>query len=147
MSPRRILVIGHGSKTSRVVASMLRTQGYEVCVSPDVPTGLDFAENDHPDLILLDLTTGLSGGRLVSEIQRLRGLQETPLVVLTVRPYFPPDPRIAAALLAPIEAGELFAIARALLDEPDDPPDPSSGEGVEVPLAASEPRARVTGRR
>ncbi len=65
----------------------LHQAGYRVRTAPDGPAGIAFAQQDHPDLILLDVIMPAMYG--VEVCQALRAdptFQGTPIVLLTALP-------------------------------------------------------------
>ncbi len=101
------------------MSSTLRAKGYEVPIATDAPTGLAMADAVVPNIIIIDLTsTTIAEASLISEIRRSKRIGATPIIVLTSRVDMP-DRRVHAAVLVPIEAGELLAAVRAVLGAPE----------------------------
>lgn len=80
---RKILVIEDEALIADALAARLRSEGYEVQVAADGPSGVDHARRWEPDLVILDLMLpGLDGLEVCRLIQRDRHL---PVLMLTAR--------------------------------------------------------------
>src|SRR6478735_10720763 len=81
--PRRILVVEDEALIADAIAARLRSEGLEVQVAGDGPTGVAYAERFEPDLVILDLMLpGLDGLEVCRQIQRDR---HVPVLMLTAR--------------------------------------------------------------
>jgi len=79
----RILIVEDEEKLARFLELELKHEGYSIEKAFDGRTGLEKAESDGFDLILLDvMLPGLSGLEL---LRRLRRSSETPVIMLTAR--------------------------------------------------------------
>ena len=80
---RQILVVEDEALIADAIAARLRSEGYEVRVAADGPTGVAYAERFEPDLVILDLMLpGLDGLEVCRRIQRDR---HVPVMMLTAR--------------------------------------------------------------
>lgn len=80
---RRILVVEDEAVIAEAVAARLRSEGYEVDISPDGPSGVSRAASWEPDLVVLDLMLpGLDGLEVCRRIQKDR---HVPVLMLTAR--------------------------------------------------------------
>jgi DNA-binding response OmpR family regulator len=80
---RSILVVEDESLIADAIAARLRSEGHEVHVAGDGPSGVSFAERFEPDLVILDLMLpGLDGLEVCRQIQRDR---HVPVLMLTAR--------------------------------------------------------------
>ena len=80
---RRILVVEDETPIADAVAARLRSEGFEVRLAADGPTGVAQAQQFEPDLVLLDLMLpGLDGLEVCRRIQRDR---HVPVMMLTAR--------------------------------------------------------------
>jgi len=80
---RQILVVEDEALIADAIAARLRSEGYEVRVAGDGPTGVTYAERFEPDLVILDLMLpGLDGLEVCRQIQRDR---HVPVMMLTAR--------------------------------------------------------------
>jgi DNA-binding response OmpR family regulator len=79
----RILIVEDEEKMARMVELELSHEGYDVVKRPDGLAGLQCAEQEDFDLILLDIMLpGLSG---IEVLRRLRKSKATPVILLTAR--------------------------------------------------------------
>jgi DNA-binding response OmpR family regulator len=80
---RSILVVEDEALIADAIAARLRSEGHEVHVAGDGPTGVAFAARFRPDLVILDLMLpGLDGLEVCRQIQRDR---HVPVLMLTAR--------------------------------------------------------------
>ncbi|MDR2157316.1 MAG: response regulator transcription factor [Clostridiales Family XIII bacterium] len=81
--PEHILLVEDEEKMARMVELELTHEGYDVSKCPDGLTGLQCAEANDFDLILLDvMLPGLSG---IEMLRRLRKSKDVPVLLLTAR--------------------------------------------------------------
>lgn len=81
--PEKILIVEDEEKMARMLELELCHEGYEVSKAFDGLTGLNMAETQSFDLILLDIMLpGLSG---MEVLRRLRRTSSVPVVLLTAR--------------------------------------------------------------
>lgn len=79
----RILVVEDEVKFARFVEMELTYEGYSVTKAYDGRTGLELAENEEFDLILLDIMLpGLNG---IEVLRRIRRVSSVPIIMLTAR--------------------------------------------------------------
>ena len=79
----RILIVEDEEKLSRFVELELSFEGYEIQKAADGRTGLEMAESQNFDLILLDvMLPGLNG---LEVLRRLRRSSSVPVILLTAR--------------------------------------------------------------
>jgi two-component system KDP operon response regulator KdpE len=76
-------VVDDEAQLLRALQVNLQAEGYQVLVALDGMTALQHAENQHPDLIVLDL--GLPDINGVDVITRIRRTDSTPIIVLSAR--------------------------------------------------------------
>ena len=80
---RQILVVEDEALIADAIAARLRSEGHEVRVAGDGPTGVAYAQRFEPDLVILDLMLpGLDGLEVCRQIQRDR---HVPVMMLTAR--------------------------------------------------------------
>ena len=80
---RTILVVDDDQRMRRLLRLNLEKEGYRVVTEEDGPAGLETAELDPPDLILLDvMMPGMDG---FTVLQRLREFSDMPVVLLTAK--------------------------------------------------------------
>lgn len=77
----RVLVVEDNAKAADGLARLLRQAGHEVEVAADGPAAVSAAENNHPDVVLLDI--GLPGpcGWEVAEMLHALPADKRPLLV------------------------------------------------------------------
>ena len=80
---RSILVVEDEAPIADAVATRLRSEGFDVTIAPDGPSGVDLCSRLQPDLVVLDLMLpGQDGLDVCREIQRDRPV---PVLMLTAR--------------------------------------------------------------
>ena len=81
----RVLVVEDNPKAADSLAALLRQAGHEVEVATDGPTAVSAAENQHPDVVLLDIgLPGLCGWEVAKTLRALPANKRPLLVALTV---------------------------------------------------------------
>ncbi|RKE23009.1 response regulator transcription factor [Streptomyces sp. TLI_171] len=84
--PARILVVDDDPTVGEVVAGYLTRAGHRVDRAEDGRRGLDLAERDRPDLLVLDLMLpGLDGLEVLRRLRALPDRADLPVVLLTAR--------------------------------------------------------------
>ena len=79
----RIAVIEDETPIADAIAARLRSEGFEVDVANDGPTGVELVERTRPDIVVLDLMLpGIDGLEVCRRIQRERPV---PVLMLTAR--------------------------------------------------------------
>jgi CheY-like chemotaxis protein len=80
----RILYVEDNEDNVYMLVNRLRRHGFEIAVAPDGERGIEVAQGDRPDLILMDLSLpGLDGWEAT---RRLKGAPETsaiPIIALS----------------------------------------------------------------
>ncbi|MCU1466987.1 MAG: response regulator with CheY-like receiver domain and winged-helix DNA-binding domain [Actinomycetia bacterium] len=80
---RTVVVIEDEQPIAHAVAARLRSEGYEVEIAADGPSGVALCDRVRPDLVVLDLMLpGLDGLEVCRHIQRDRAV---PVLMLTAR--------------------------------------------------------------
>jgi DNA-binding response OmpR family regulator len=80
---RTILVVEDEAPIAEAVANRLRSEGFDVRIATDGPSGVELSQRFDPDLVVLDLMLpGLDGLDVCREIQRDRAV---PVLMLTAR--------------------------------------------------------------
>src|SRR6516162_4467994 len=85
MAPRRILLVEDSSTMRRMLAAILKDEGYEVKTAVDGRDGLVKAKEDpRPELILTDYEMPeLDGAGLCREVKKDKELRSIPVLMLT----------------------------------------------------------------
>jgi two-component system OmpR family response regulator len=109
----RVLVVEDDVQAARALDHLLRAAGHETDLAHDGLTALRAAENNHPDVVLLDIgLPGLGGWELAAQLQALPA-DKRPLLV-AVTGYDQEEDRrrsleagIDLHLTKPVDAGKL----------------------------------------
>jgi two-component system cell cycle response regulator DivK len=81
---RRILVIEDQEDNRRILQDLLSSVGYEVVEAVTGEEGVDLAERERPDLILMDVQLpGIDGLEATRRIKANAALRPIPLIVVT----------------------------------------------------------------
>jgi pilus assembly protein CpaE len=117
----RVLVVDDSQVTAKVTQSYLEAAGYVVQTVADGQAALQAAEDNPPDLILLDVVLpGIDGFEVCRRLRKLPGTLSTPIIMLTSKSTIA-DKKVgfeAGAddyLTKPVEADELQMRAAAQL--------------------------------
>ena len=81
-----VLVVDDNEDSLRIVESILRLAGFEVCVARDGKQGIEIAAASIPELIILDIMMPVMDG--VETLQKLRNSSRTsriPVILLTAK--------------------------------------------------------------
>ena len=81
--PSRILIIEDDPDTTELIRLYLVRDGHQVLTASDGVQGLRLAQEDAPDLIVLDLMLPRMDGLEVC--RRVRQISQTPIIMLTAR--------------------------------------------------------------
>jgi DNA-binding response OmpR family regulator len=142
----RVVVIEDEEPIAAAVAARLRSEGFEVDVAPDGPSGVALVERARPDLVVLDLMLpGFDGLEVCRRIQKDRPV---PVLMLTARDS-ETDLLVGLAvgaddyLTKPFSPRELVARVRAVLRRSSASSGPSDRLAV-GPLTADLRTRRVT---
>ena len=79
----RVVVIEDEEPIAAAVAARLRSEGFEVEVAADGPSGVALVERARPDLVVLDLALPKRDGFTV--LEQVREKTDLPIIVLTAR--------------------------------------------------------------
>lgn len=91
VSGAKVLVVDDMPANLDVIYKSLRTEGYQVLVATDGETGLKVAEQEKPDLVLLDvMLPGLDGFEVCEKMKADAGMQDIPVIFITAQ-YDMPD--------------------------------------------------------
>jgi two-component system cell cycle response regulator DivK len=82
-----ILLIEDIPDNASLVQRVLNSQGYHVAWAETAEQGLSAAENDPPDMILLDLgLPDIDGQTLIGYLRDVPGVENTPIIAVTAWP-------------------------------------------------------------
>ena len=114
-----ILLVDDETELSDPLQHILSQEGYKIEVADNGQTGLQFAEKNTYDLLILDWMLPIHSGVEICQILRAKGNQ-TPVLILTAKDTL--DDRVLGLdagaddyLVKPFELRELLARVRALL--------------------------------
>lgn len=118
LEPRKIVIVEDDPQCSKLVATKLEAEGFEVSVAETGEEGLKLVEAEMPDLLLLDLILpGIDG---LEVCRRIRRKYDLPVIMLTAK-----DDEIDAVIglevgaddyiTKPFGTRELVARVRAML--------------------------------
>lgn len=86
MAGERILVVEDNAASSKLVAYLLRTRGYEVVVANDAESALEEIRRRLPDVVLMDIQLpGVGGLELVRELRA--DVASRKLLIIAVTAY------------------------------------------------------------
>ena len=86
LSDPKILVVEDEPNQVELIEFNLNSQGYEVVVARDGEEALNLAEEENPDLILLDwMLPKVSGIEVCRQLRRSKMTREIPIIILTAR--------------------------------------------------------------
>src|SRR4029077_15878720 len=81
---RRILVIEDHEENRRILRDLLTSGGYEIIEATTGLEGVDMAEQEHPDLILMDIQLpGIDGYEATRRIKANPTLHRIPIIAVT----------------------------------------------------------------
>ena len=85
----KVLVIDDEAPIRLLCRVNLEAEGMQVLEAADGPTGLDYARNEQPDVILLDvMMPGLDGWHVAEQLLVDSATKRIPIVFLTARAEF-----------------------------------------------------------
>ncbi len=119
----KILVIEDAPNIRKLVKANLTASGYEVLVAANGEEGLRLAQQEYPNLILLDLRLpGMSGWDILMTLKTNRKLQKVPVIIMTAtvpqsEEYKLPGMITAGYLVKPFTVDELLCKVKQVLGE------------------------------
>jgi CheY-like chemotaxis protein len=82
----KILIIDDDIDTLRLVGLMLQHQGYKIAAASNGQQGLEKAEKEHPDVILLDvMMPDMDGFEVARRLRKAPGTKSTPILMFTAK--------------------------------------------------------------
>ena len=83
---KKILVVEDDPSAARLVGYALEQEGYRVITASDGLEGLTKAQNEHPDLIVLDvMLPGLDGYDICQQLRQKPETAELPILMLSAK--------------------------------------------------------------
>ena len=81
---KKILIVEDDQHICLALAIRLRSNGYVVCVAHDAVAGAKAAEEERPDLLLLDISMpGGSGFTVAEHVQKITAAARIPVIFIT----------------------------------------------------------------
>ena len=120
---KRILVVDDEQDILTLVTARLEQNGYEVLIASDGLEGLEKAEKEKPDLVLVDVSMPrMNGYQMVQLLRQYESLKEIPVVVITAsrqkdEAAWRTQVGVEHFILKPFEAKELLDEVREALQE------------------------------
>ena len=82
--PKTVLIVEDYADTRTMMKFLLQRFGYEVIEAADGQEAVDRAKENHPDLILMDLSLPIIDGFTATEtIRKFEGFGKTPIIAVT----------------------------------------------------------------
>lgn len=110
---KKILVIEDDPVNLQLVEFRLEKEGYEVVSARDGDIGLEKAQNEKPDLILLDVEMpNMNGYFFIAELHKEEAMKSIPIIVLTAHENMKhafSKRQVKAYMTKPIDFDQLFA--------------------------------------
>jgi signal transduction histidine kinase len=79
-----ILYVEDDVSSQRLVERILRVEGFDVRLADDGISAIEIAQQDTPDLILMDINmSGLDGYEVTTRLRTVPGLEKTPIIAVT----------------------------------------------------------------
>jgi len=80
----KVLVIDDERNLQKLVKVNLLARKYQVLTAPDGERGLEVAQREYPDLVLLDLMMpGISGWDVLMTLKTMPQLEDIPVIIMT----------------------------------------------------------------
>ena len=119
--PEKILVVDDDVDTLRLVGLMLQRQGYQIVAANNGHQALNLAQNENPDLIILDvMMPDMDGYEVTRRLRALATTKTTPIIMFTAKSQV--DDKVSGFeagvddyLTKPTQPRELFAHVKAVL--------------------------------
>lgn len=115
---KKIIVIDDETEILLVVQSRLKANGYDVVTCENGVEGLQKIQEDHPNLILLDITMpGMDGFQVLSQLKKDPETSKIPVIMLTARGESrsilkAQDLKASDYLIKPFASDELLAVIK-----------------------------------
>ena len=79
-----ILYVEDDISSQRLVDRILKAEGFDVLLASDGISAIEVAQENKPDLILMDINmSGLDGYEVTTRLRTISGLEKTPIIALT----------------------------------------------------------------
>jgi two-component system cell cycle response regulator DivK len=128
MTAQLILIVEDNERNAKLLRDVLSAKGYRICHTTTAEEGLEFARQQHPSLILMDISLpGMNGLMAVKEIRADSEICKTPVVAVTAS-AMPMDRRkieesgFDGYITKPISVKEFMVEVREIIGEPESAP-------------------------
>ena len=119
---RHILIVDDDRSVTDTFARMLKLEGFNVATALNAETGLQLADNIHPDAIILDMRMPITNGlQFLRQVRSRPHLVDVPVAIVT-GDYFLPESiqqelkSLGASLrFKPLWLEDLIALAKTLV--------------------------------
>ncbi len=131
MSKKRILYIEDNPQNKRLVRKLLTVKGYDVLEADDGLIGVEMAQCEHPDLILMDINIpGIDGMEATARLKKSE-VAHIPIIALTANAMVGDRERIMAAgcdeyMQKPVSNAVLWDTVERFIGKGDAPIKPST---------------------
>ena len=139
MSKKRVLYIEDNAQNKRLVRKLLTVKGYDVLEADDGLIGVELAQRERPDLILMDINIpGIDGMEATARLKKSE-VAYIPIIALTANAMVGDRERIMAAgcdeyMQKPVSNAMLWDTVERFIGKGD-----PSAKPVPVPTAAARP--------
>lgn len=122
----RILVVEDNEVNLDMISRRLQKRGHRVLLAVDGKQGVEMAQRDHPDLILMDMSLPtLDGWEATRLLKADEATRTIPIIALTAHAFAGDREKCLQAgadeyETKPVRFGRLLEKINALLDVPDD---------------------------
>jgi len=100
---RRCLVVDDTIETVDIVGYVLQKAGYEVLTAFDGEKGLELAQTQHPDIIVLDIMMPIMDGLTMNiKLKENEATRNIPVIIMSARAYM--GPMFESSTGAPVQA-------------------------------------------
>ena len=134
MTAKLILIVEDNERNAKLLRDVLGAKGYRTFDTTTAEEGLKFARQQHPALILMDISLpGMDGVTALREIRADPSICKTPVAAVTAS-AMPMDRRniekagFDGYITKPISVKEFLAEVREIIGEPE----PAPGEASEL---------------
>jgi len=120
---KRILVIEDTEDNRQIIRDLLSSVGYEMIEATDGVAGVELAQKEHPDLILMDIQLPeIDGYEATRRIRAIPELARTPIIAVTSYALSGDEAKTRAAgcdgyVAKPFSPRQLLAKVREFLPE------------------------------
>jgi CheY-like chemotaxis protein len=140
--PKTVLIVEDQMELRAINAALLEHHGYRVVAVGDGSEGLRCAREQHPDLILMDISVpGVDGLRATRELKDDPRTEHIPVVIVTAHPYGSVGPRLRQAASSASRAIRAACCTRSAPAWAP-PPEPIAPSSPRPPKSLSDARTR-----